>query len=88
MRDNELDRLNSSLHNSDDQLGEPGEDIDKWLKSFVRTAKAHNWTEKRQCDILPAFFRDRAAEYYDSEKYDFESLKFALTNYVMPKEAQ
>ena len=44
---------------------EPGEDIEKWLKSFERVSKANNWMEKPQCDIFPAFLRDRVAEFYD-----------------------
>ena len=46
-------------------FGEPGEDIEKWLKSFDRVATANNWSERRQCDILPAYLRDKAAEHFD-----------------------
>jgi len=73
-------------------FGEPGEDIEKWLKSFDRVAKANNWSEKRQCDILPAYLRDRAAEYFDElpdrNKTTLAKLKEALIEHFMPKEAR
>ncbi len=73
-------------------FGEPGEDIEKWLKSFERVAKANNWTEKRQVDILPAFLRDRAAEIFDElpdgSKNNLDELKEVLTEHFMPKEAR
>ena len=73
-------------------FGEPGEDIEKWLKSFERVSKANNWTEKRQCDILPAFLRDRAAEFYDElpprSQDNLDRLKEDLTEHFMPKEAR
>ena len=73
-------------------FGEPGEDIEKWLKGFKRISKANGWSEKRQCDILPAFLRDRAAEYYDElqepTRNDFEELKSALIKHFIPKKAR
>ena len=73
-------------------FGEPGEDIEKWLKSFERISKANNWSEKRQVDILPAYLRDRAAEFFDEmpdqKKFNLESLKEALVEQFMPKEAR
>ena len=73
-------------------FGEPGDDVEKWLKSFERVARANNWSEKRQCDILPAYLRDRAAEYFDelpdSDKTTLIRLKEALIEHFMPKEAR
>ena len=71
-------------------FGEPGEDIEKWLKCLDRVAKANNWSEKRQCDILPAYLRDRAAEYFDElpdrNKTTLANLKEALIEHFMPIE--
>ncbi len=71
-------------------FGEPGEDIEKWLKSFDRISKANNWPEKRQRDILPAFLRERAAEFYDELEGDLslEDLKKEMTKHFLPKEAR
>ena len=73
-------------------FGEPGEDVEKWFKSFDRVAKANNWSEKRQCYILPAYLRDRAAEYFDEihdrSKTTLANLKEALIEHFMPKEAR
>ena len=59
-------------------FGEPGEDVEKWLKSFDR--------------ICPALLRDRAAEFYDelpdSQQSDWEELKNALIDHFLPKEAR
>ena len=73
-------------------FGEPGEDVEKWLKSFDRISKANGWTEKRQTEILPAFLRDRAAEFYDElsprQQSQWEELKSALIEHFIPKEAR
>ncbi len=73
-------------------FGEPGEDVEKWLKSFERVARANGWTEKRQCEILPAFLMDRAAEFFDElpneKQNDFELLKQSLIEHFIPKEAR
>ena len=73
-------------------FGEPGEDVEKWLKSFDRISKANGWSERRQIEILPAFLRDRAAEFYDelpdSQQSDWEELKNALIDHFLPKEAR
>ena len=100
--ESELELIDAPLQSREEQpktvvhpnkfYGEPGEDIEKWLRSFDRVAKANNWSQKRQCDILPAFLRDRAAEFYDeiadSEKLDLSSLKIVLLEHFMPKEAR
>ena len=39
-------------------FGEPGEDIEKWLKIVERVSKANNWSAARQRDVLPAFLRE------------------------------
>ena len=69
-------------------FGEPGEDVEKWLKSFDRISKANGWSERRQIEILPAFLRDRAAEFYDelpdSQQSDWEELKNALIDHFLP----
>ena len=73
-------------------FGEPGEDVEKWLKSFYRISKANGWSERRQIEILPAFLPDRAAEFYDelpdSQQSDWEELKNALIDYFLPKGAR
>ena len=73
-------------------FGEPGEDVEKRLKSFDRISKANGWSERRQIEILPAFLRDRAAEFYDelpdSQQSDWEELKNALIDHFLPKEAR
>ena len=72
-------------------FGEPG-DVEKWLKSFERISKANGWSERGQIEILPAFFRDRAAEFYDelphSQRSDWEELKNALIDHFIPKKAR
>ena len=73
-------------------FGEPGEDVEKWLKDFERISKANGWSYKRQVDILPAFLRDRAAIFYDElcerQQNDLDELKQALTQHFIPKEAR
>ena len=73
-------------------FGEPGDDIEKWLKSFERISEANGWSQKRQCDRLPAFLRDRAAEFYDElpdrQQNNLEELKTALIEHFIPKEAR
>ena len=70
--------------------GEPGDDVEKWLKSFDRISKANNWSGRRQREILPAFLRERAAEFYDELPSDLtmEELRNALMQQFMPKEAR
>ena len=73
-------------------FGEPRKDIEKWFKNFERMSRANGWSEKRQIEILPAFLRDRAAEFYDElsprEQGDLEKLKNSLINHFIPKEAR
>ena len=71
-------------------FGEPGEDVEKWLRSFERTSKANNWSITRQRDVLPAFLRERAAEFYDelSSDLDLNELKTALIRQFSPSEAR
>eukprot|EP00794_Sanderia_malayensis_P013535 gene13535-biopygen10802 len=71
-------------------FGEPGEDVEKWLKSFERVTKANNWSPRRQRDIIPAFLREPAAEFYDElhDDTDLDDLKTALIQQFMPKEAR
>ena len=51
-----------------------------------------NWSEKRRCDILSAYLRDRAAEYFDEmpdrNNMTLENLKEALIEHLMSKEAR
>ena len=72
--------------------GEPGEDVEKWFKSFDRAARANGWSNKRQIDILPAFLRDRAADFWDElpieTQNDLELMRESFTNHYMPKEAR
>ena len=46
--------------------GNLDEDIDSWLKNFDRIATANEWSRERKLNTLPAFLRDRAAEFYES----------------------
>ena len=101
-REYELEVVNAPPQSIDEQpktvvhpskfFGKPGEDVEKWLKSFERVSKANNWSKKRQCDILPAFLRDRAAEFFDElpddSISDWEKLKETLKNHFLPKEAR
>lgn len=70
-------------------FGEPGEGVEKWLKSFDRLAKGNNWPENRQCDILPAYLNDRAAECLgeipQQDKINFENLKKLLSSILCQK---
>ncbi|CAG2227261.1 FAM21 [Mytilus edulis] len=43
--------------------GNLDEDIDSWLKNFDRIATANEWSRERKLNTLPAFLRDRAAEF-------------------------
>ena len=62
------------------------------MKTLRSVSAALIGSQKRQCDILPAFLRDRAADFYDeladSEKSDLSSLKIVLQDHFMPKEAR
>eukprot|EP00794_Sanderia_malayensis_P005889 gene5889-biopygen4891 len=73
-------------------FGERGDDVEKWLKSFERIARANGWSERRQCEILPAFLRVRAAEFFDELpeelQDDLSELKTALVEKFIPKEAR
>ena len=71
-------------------FGEPGEDIEKWLKSFERVSKANNWSATRQRDVLPAFLRERAAEFYEElpDDIDLDELKATLVNHFSPTDAR
>ncbi|VDI13937.1 Hypothetical predicted protein [Mytilus galloprovincialis] len=50
--------------------GNLDEDIDSWLKIFDRIATANEWNRERKLNTLPAFLRDRAAEFYESLEDD------------------
>ena len=98
-RESELQLIDSALQSCKEQAKtvvypnkfykEPGECIQKWLCSFDRVAKANNWSQKRQCDILPAFLKDTAEEFYDeladSDKLDLSLLKSVLQEHFMPR---
>ena len=43
--------------------GDGREDVDKWVRSFERVAKANQWKEERMAEVLPAVLRDRAADF-------------------------
>lgn len=47
-------------------FGNLEEDIDSWLKNFDRIAIANEWDLEKKTTILPAFLRDRAAEFFES----------------------
>ena len=69
-------------------FGEPGEDVEKWLKSFERVSRANGLSEKRQCEILPAFLRDRAAEFVDelpNEKQQFRPSETGVNRAFHPQ---
>ena len=71
-------------------FGEPGEDVEKWLRNFERTSKANNWSVTRQPDVLPAFLQERAAEFYDElpSDLDLNELKKALIRQFSPSKAR
>lgn len=72
--------------------GNLDEDIDSWLKNFARIAIANEWDYEKKSITLPAFLRDRAAEFYESldedTREDFSTLCEALKKRFMPKELQ
>ena len=73
-------------------FGNLDEDIDSWIKNFNRIARANQWNLERKLYTMPAFLRDRAAEYYESlddhVKSSFERLCDALRDRFLPKELQ
>eukprot|EP00794_Sanderia_malayensis_P011762 gene11762-biopygen9426 len=73
-------------------FGDPGDDIENWLESFERIARANGWSERRQFEILPAFLRGRAAGLFDElpeeQQNDLRELKTALVETFIPKEAR
>lgn len=72
--------------------GNLDDDIDSWIKNFNRIARANNWNEERKKNILPAFLRDRAADYFESLDESvtecFNEICKALKERFMPKELQ
>ena len=92
LRDNERETESKAVVQLTKFFGETGKDIEVWLKSFDRISKANGWTDKRQCDILPAFLRERAAEFYDElpprTQNNLDVLKAALVEHFIPKEAR
>lgn len=73
-------------------FGNLDEDIDSWLKNFDRIAIANEWNLEKKRTTLPAFLRDRAAEFYESLDEDIQDnygdLCKALRNRFIPKELQ
>ena len=47
-------------------FGNLDEDINSWIKNFNRIARAKQCNLERKLYTIPAFHRDRAAEYYES----------------------
>ena len=72
--------------------GNLDEDIDSWLKNYDRISVANEWSEERKLTTLPAFLRDRAADYYETleegQKLTFAALCENLKARFMPKELQ
>ena len=72
--------------------GDGREDVDKWLRSFERVAKANQWKEERMAEILPAVLRDRAADFWEDltedQQKSYEETKKALKEHFLPPEAR
>ena len=43
--------------------GDGKEDVNKWLRSFERVAKANQWKEEHMAEVLPAVLRDPAEDF-------------------------
>lgn len=73
-------------------FGNLEDDIDSWLKNFDRIAIANEWDLEKKTTILPAFLRDRAAEFFESLdddiKENYHDLCRSLRDRFIPKELQ
>ncbi len=70
--------------------GRLGNDFDQWLARFDAVARACNWTENRQIQIIPAMLTENAHEIYlslpDADKTDFQRFRAALSRLLQPAE--
>lgn len=67
-------------------------DVESWLKEFNRIAAANKWDTQRKTEVLPAFLRDRAADFFEDleqdEQKDYDVLCEKLKERFRPKELQ
>ncbi|XP_070570959.1 uncharacterized protein [Ptychodera flava] len=72
--------------------GRLGDDVETFLKEFDRAARANRWTDERKAEILPAYLREFAADFWndlnDHTKYDYDQVTAALRENFLPKETQ
>ena len=72
--------------------GEVGEDFESWIKTFDRISKANRWKDERKAEMLPAYLRGRAADYFEdldsSIQGDFDGTVRKLKERFCPKELE
>ncbi|VDI47414.1 Hypothetical predicted protein [Mytilus galloprovincialis] len=73
-------------------FGDVGEDFESWIKIFDRISRANRWSDGRKGEMLPAYLRGRAADYFedlDSEiQNDFDTAVQKLKQRFCPKELE
>ncbi|CAG2253641.1 unnamed protein product [Mytilus edulis] len=73
-------------------FGDVGEDFESWIKIFDRISRANRWSDGRKGEMLPAYLRGRAADYFedlDSEiQNDFDTAVQKLKQIFCPKELE
>ena len=73
-------------------FGNLDEDFDSRMKNFDRIAKENGWSKGKQSITIPAFFRNRAAEHYESleedAKDDYNLQCESLRERFTPKQLQ
>ena len=72
--------------------GEVGEDFESWIKTFERISRANRWRDDRKAEMLPAFLRGRAADFFEdldsSVQDDFDYVVRRLKERFCPKELE
>ena len=72
--------------------GDVSSDIESWLKEFDRVSVANRWDNSRKLEILPAYLRDRAADYFEDLDQeittDYDRICEKLREKFRPKELQ
>lgn len=72
--------------------GDVGEDFENWIKTFERIGRANRWGPDRKVELLPAYLRGRAADFYEDLdqdiQEDFDRLVDRMKERFCPKELQ
>lgn len=70
--------------------GDVGEDFENWIKTFERIGRANRWGPDRKVELLPAYLRGRAADFYEDldqdTQEDFDRLVDRMKERFCPKE--